>query len=244
MNNPLLDFLRADGSIVVNKKLIHAIGLHEAILYSELVSKHFYFAEKGQLEGGYFYNVSENLKRDTGLSAKQQKLAIDNLVNLGLISTQIRGVPARKFFKIEQNLVKLAEIMSTDKKNQQFGKKVETSIAERLKLVEQKGNGNNTNTILKNNTKDYILLTQDDDSFISYYLSVYCEYMQDPHPTLTYGNYYKLMEFIGMVKEFNEYDDWCDAVDDHFANLPETNNGSIVAFMYSSFKYFEINMMY
>ena len=39
----LLDLLRSDGSIVVNKKLAHAIGIDAAIMYSELISKQFYF---------------------------------------------------------------------------------------------------------------------------------------------------------------------------------------------------------
>ena len=45
--NVIYDFLRSDGSVVVNKKLIHAIGLHEAIIFSELISKYNYFEMTG-----------------------------------------------------------------------------------------------------------------------------------------------------------------------------------------------------
>jgi predicted transcriptional regulator len=240
MYNPILDFLRSDGSIVVNKKLAHSIGLHEAIIYSELISKFCYFAERGQLENGYFYNVSENLFADTTLSAKQQRSAINNLESLGLIKTQIRGVPAKKYFKIIQDMRLITNVVLEGKENQQFGKKVTTSLAEKVQQAEQKGNGNNTNIILKNNNKEYIVLTQDADSFISYYLSVYYDCKEDKHPTLTTDNYDLLMDWLTEVKEYYDYDEWCDAVDEHFKRLPKSNNGSIVAFSEASFRYFEL----
>ena len=54
----ILDLLREGGSIVVNKKLAHAIGMDAAVMYSELISKQRYFAKKGQLtDDGYFFNT-------------------------------------------------------------------------------------------------------------------------------------------------------------------------------------------
>ena len=239
----MLDFLRADGSIVVNKKLCHAIGLHEAILYSELVSKHFYFAEKGQLDTeGFFFNVADNLLADTSLSYKQQKLALDNLSKLNLIMIKIKGVPARKYFKINQDLSLLGKLMVEGRQNQQFGKKVKTRSAETYKQDVQKQLSNNTNLIIQNNNnKDYIILTQNDGRFISFYLSVYSEYFKDKHPTITNENYYKLQSIIEEISEYYEYEDWCDAVVEHFENLTETNNGSIISFIYSCARYFNIN---
>ena len=42
----ILDLLREGGSIVLNKKLAHAIGMNAAVMYFELISKHRYFASK------------------------------------------------------------------------------------------------------------------------------------------------------------------------------------------------------
>ena len=54
----ILELLRADGSITVNKNLIQAIGLNEAVLYCELLSRYFYFESRLLLdEEGCFYNT-------------------------------------------------------------------------------------------------------------------------------------------------------------------------------------------
>jgi hypothetical protein len=42
MKDIIIDLLRSDGSIVVNKRLAKAIGLMEAVVYSELVSMYKY----------------------------------------------------------------------------------------------------------------------------------------------------------------------------------------------------------
>ena len=60
----ILDLLRKGGSIVVNKKLAHAIGMDAAVMYAELISKQRYFAKKGQLtDDGFYFNLSTSLKK-------------------------------------------------------------------------------------------------------------------------------------------------------------------------------------
>lgn len=81
----LINLLRSDGSIIINKRLAHNIGLNEAIMYSELLSKYKYFAEKHELQDdGYFFNTVDNMHKDTALSDYQQRKAICNLEKLGL----------------------------------------------------------------------------------------------------------------------------------------------------------------
>ena len=97
----IIELLRADGSIVVNKRLAKALGLHEAIIYSELLSRYCYFADRGRLDaGGYFYNTIEDLQAGTTLSRRQQDKAIGNLVKAGLVKTKLFGMPAKRHFKI------------------------------------------------------------------------------------------------------------------------------------------------
>jgi predicted amidohydrolase YtcJ len=97
----LIDLLRSDGSIIVNKKMAHKIGLHEAIMYSELLSKYKYFEEKGELqEDGSFFNTVVNMQKDTTLSDHQQRKAIARLQGLGLIWFKTKGLPAKRYFKI------------------------------------------------------------------------------------------------------------------------------------------------
>lgn len=96
-----LDLLRSDGSIVINKKLAKLIGLNEAIIYGELVSRYCYFEDKNQLtEDGYFFNTIESLQEATSLNEYSQRKAIRALIEYGLIFQEVRGVPAKRYFKI------------------------------------------------------------------------------------------------------------------------------------------------
>lgn len=100
MIDGLFELLRSDGSIVINKKLMNKIGLHESILYSELISRYLYFKNKNKLTvDGFFFNTVEDLKEGTTLSKSQQLKAIKSLQNLSLIECKLKGVPAVRHFK-------------------------------------------------------------------------------------------------------------------------------------------------
>jgi len=158
--NPLFEILRADGSIVVNKALVHAIGLHEAILFSELISRFNYFAERGQLtKDGYFFNTINDLQAATCLNAKQQRKALNKLEQLKLISTRLQGMPATRHFKINDNMAALAGYLRSGKVvmknykdytiekspiNQQLGNISQTRCAILTKLDSQNMPTNNT----------------------------------------------------------------------------------------------------
>lgn len=181
--SPVYDLIRADGSIVLNKNLSHAIGLNETITYSELLSRYNYFNIREELdEEGYFYNTVDDLQLGTSLSAKQQKTAIDNIKKLGLIDVKLKGVPAIRHFKIIDNTPILFEFIAKGKEiitelekkqlenrekqrirreeykqikqNQLIGTNGVSRTAEKEELETPKGSVNNTNLIIpKNNTK-------------------------------------------------------------------------------------------
>lgn len=156
--NPLYELLRADGCIIVNKALVHAIGLNEAILFAELISRFNYFADRGQLtDDGYFFNTINDLESGTGLTWKQQKKALNKLEDMRLIYTRLQGMPAKRYFKIADNLnvlskylragkFKMRELKPEKPENIQFRQKGETSFAKREKPVSPKGSTNNTNS--------------------------------------------------------------------------------------------------
>ncbi|MFW6310783.1 MAG: DnaD domain protein [Nanoarchaeota archaeon] len=105
----ILDLLKSDGSIVINKKLTHKIGILENIVLSELISQYKYFQSKNELdEEGYFYCTVKKMKKHTALTKDQQNKAIKKLINLNLIKKDLRGLPAkRNFYICEDNILKL-----------------------------------------------------------------------------------------------------------------------------------------
>ena len=96
----ILDLLRADGSIVVNKKLARKIGLNEAVILSELISRFKWHQSKGEDKSDWFYCTKDTLEEQTSLNRYYQDKAINSLKELGLIDKKTTGMPARRYFKI------------------------------------------------------------------------------------------------------------------------------------------------
>lgn len=160
MDNAVYDLLRSDGSIVVNKSLIHAIGLNESILFSELLSRQNYFTSRGTLDDqGYFFNTQYDLQAGTGLGEKAQRTAISNLKRLKLIHCKLKGMPAKRYFKIIADDDLLFNLLKEGKeKLKNLENSTVTSQGGNMKrqgkeLVTPKGSANNTKNNTKQNTK-------------------------------------------------------------------------------------------
>ena len=111
----VLDLLRGDGSIVVNKRLAKAIGLQEAVAYSELVSKYKYWAERGELtEGEWFYCTNDNLSKDTAIGeVTLRKKIIPRLKKLELVEVEMKGMPGKKHYRITDKIFEILGIVPT-----------------------------------------------------------------------------------------------------------------------------------
>ena len=151
----ILDLLRSDGSIIVNKSLSHQIGLHEAVILSELISRLKWHQEKGEDKNGWFYCTHETLKKQTSLSRYYQDKAIDNLVDLGLIDKKTTGVPAKRHFYINEKtiikavtgqIVKGSQTRMSTVRNQDCKPFADKNVKGSQEVIQ------NNNT--KNNTKD------------------------------------------------------------------------------------------
>lgn len=158
MFNTLVNILRGDGSIIVNKRLAQNLGLNEAIIYSELLSRYCYFKDRERLtKDGFFYNSAEDLESATTLSDYQQRKAIKALVEKGLIISELRNVPPIRHFKVVAKIeLLLAVLECSDTANSVettdlILKKLPVNIEETSKLKVQKLQTNNTNI---NNTKN------------------------------------------------------------------------------------------
>lgn len=88
------------GYITVNKNLIHRIGLNEAIIYQELISKLVYYQNAYSNESNEFYCTQDDLERSTGLSQTAQRTAIKKLKELLLIDYKIKGIPRKTYYYI------------------------------------------------------------------------------------------------------------------------------------------------
>jgi hypothetical protein len=109
----IVDLLRGDGSIIVNKNLVFATNHNTAMMYSELMGKYRYFKRQNQLTNdGYFFNTVDNMRLDTGLAKTAQKNAIENLIELGLIEYELRGAPPKRYFKPIKDVNKIVNLLN------------------------------------------------------------------------------------------------------------------------------------
>lgn len=139
----LEDLLGLDSYIQVNKTLIQRLGLHEAILLSELYSERSYWRKENKLiEEKWFYSTRENLEENTGLTPYYQRDALLNLSQLGIIECKLMNTPAKKYYSIVDD--KLLKAL--------------TACDESLLQLDEKGfndiNNNKIKTINTNNKKE------------------------------------------------------------------------------------------
>ncbi|MCL2772520.1 MAG: hypothetical protein FWD71_04140 [Oscillospiraceae bacterium] len=104
MSHEIFELLRADNTIHVNRTLAAAIGLNEAVIFSALLGKEHYYRSAGMLDSeDMFYATASDIEDRTTLTQRQQERAVNRLEELDLISTKIKGLPAKKYFKINPN---------------------------------------------------------------------------------------------------------------------------------------------
>jgi hypothetical protein len=152
MTFPITDLLRNDGFIIYNKNLAKNLGVNEAILYSELLSRWNYFKRRGQLtEDGFFFNTVKDLEDGTALSDYQQRRALNSLKEKGLIEMEVRGIPAKRYFRIVEDSELITSYLMPPEPDPE---KLEYRSEETKELEPEKLDTNKTNIIsLKNNTK-------------------------------------------------------------------------------------------
>ena len=98
--NIINELLNTEGYIIVNKTLIKAFGLNEAILIGELCAEYSYWEKQGKLEDDMFFSSHKNIEENTGLNEYTQRKILTKLAEQGIIEIKRKGVPATNYYKI------------------------------------------------------------------------------------------------------------------------------------------------
>lgn len=124
---PLLEVLNPTNTVSRNRLLSFAIGNMEAEIYNCLIAKHVYYNNQGKLhEGGWFYSTVMDLHLSSGYAEDAQKTAIRHLIKHGLIESELKGLPAKRYFRIIPDVDKLTSLIDS-------GQEVQDAIAQRYK---------------------------------------------------------------------------------------------------------------
>ncbi|WP_244325251.1 conserved phage C-terminal domain-containing protein [Dolosigranulum pigrum] len=125
--------MASSGYWVLNKQLVAMYGVETAFFLTSLAEAETYVT-KG--EGGWFYQTIETVENLTGLTRYKQDRALKELVDDGVVETDVRGMPAKRYMKLNykrlhDKFVKLPQTSLRDT-NKQDCKKTTSKDAENL----------------------------------------------------------------------------------------------------------------
>lgn len=117
MNNILSMFLNNKSYIPLNRELAKIIGNDSAILLGELSYWNSIYEERDKLDtDGYFYVTGDKLLSQTNLSKYVQSKCIKFLEFLLFIQTKTQGLPARKYFKVNYDIIQQTILVCVNNK--------------------------------------------------------------------------------------------------------------------------------
>lgn len=102
--------------IMLSKPMIKIFGLEAALLLCDLYSEYRYWKTKNRLQiDGSFFSTIENVEHNTGLTGRQQGPAIKKLIEYGILSKSVRGMPSKRYFSFNiKGLQKLRKDIRTE----------------------------------------------------------------------------------------------------------------------------------
>ena len=120
----LKQLLMSSNYFVLNKQITKKLGIETAFLLTVLIEG----SDKLSDEAGWFFQTVELIENITGLSKHKQSKIVEKLLSLNLINQKNRGVPCRRYFKINfknvENLIFLDVIDSEVKKTETISQKI------------------------------------------------------------------------------------------------------------------------
>ena len=105
-----MSFFSSSGFVIVNREVARKIGINEAILLYELVRLSEHYKNLNQYQtfdgiDGYFFQTIEHLEKWTVLTREQQDKAFKKLSSLNFVEKILKGLPAKRYFKINETEV-------------------------------------------------------------------------------------------------------------------------------------------
>ena len=120
--NPILELLNSDNFRTYNIHIARKLGsVNAAIMLAEFIQRYKYHFEKNELimtqkeSGKWFYYTHEKAEERTALSRDEQDTGIKKLEKAGLIKKIIIGVPGKRHFQINEEMI--IELITDSKKD-------------------------------------------------------------------------------------------------------------------------------
>lgn len=218
--------LASSNYMIVNKELLKNIGAIEALLLAELCNEYVYYYETEQTDNdGYFYSTIENVEKNTGLSREQQDTALLHLIEKGIIDKNVKGIPPKRFFKINEKALEQS-ICGND--TNQFVEKTQNVMCEKHKSICGKDTTNINNiTINKNINKKKEDISKDiskkEKKFVKPTIEEVESYIQEKQKNVNAIAFWNFYESKGWMIGKNHMKSWKSAIATWEQNAKRSN---------------------
>lgn len=206
------------------------------ILYSLLKDRHSLSEMNNWFDDNncvYLIYTRENMAEMIGCSVPTVRKAFNLLRKYKLVDEVRQGLN-------KPNLIYLLAVTVDNTRTEKtFHSREENSFNQERKILSP----NKTEVIKTDKSKtEYIHLPEEDD-FIFFYLKTFKEYKGKDHMKVKAIDCYKINEAISELGSNDiSLGEWEEVVEEHFANLPKSNNGNILAFIKATKRYFDVGV--
>ena len=102
-----LDKYSSEAFLVVNKNMLRYLGAHPTLLLSSLIDKFRYYKNNDQLvDGKWFYFTRPEQMKQLGMTEHFIEKARKKLEEIGVVRTELKGLPAKLHWRIDTNQLK------------------------------------------------------------------------------------------------------------------------------------------
>lgn len=109
--NSIKQLLMASNFYILNKHLVKTLGIETAFFLTALVEADEILADKN----GWFYQTIPQIEKMIGLTKHKQTNCINELLILGILLQENKGMPMKRYFKLDYE--KIAKLLSSHKKD-------------------------------------------------------------------------------------------------------------------------------
>lgn len=167
--NTVKQLLLMNNYYSLNKTLVSKLGIEEAFFICLLAEAEQLFKSKD----GYFFQTAKDIETRSGLSSYKQRTIIASLEEKGLIKTDLKGIPAKRYFKLEydniskfifeeeetekediEEIAETPDVKNFDNKESSDLEK-EGDLTTRCEKISQQAVKNFNNSESKNSTSNY-----------------------------------------------------------------------------------------
>lgn len=119
----LKQLLMSSSYFVLNKQIVKLFGIETAFLLTTLIEASDGLAN----DEGWFYKTAPSLEEETGLSNHKQSKIIEELTKLGILEQENKGMPMKRYFrinfqKIEELVFKTQDLKNSKPSNEEIEK--------------------------------------------------------------------------------------------------------------------------